>query len=628
MGSAPGLAKKPRAADRGLGIAAGARRPGLAARAGRALNRLDPGFVQLERAVRVTLTAAASLAALYVVAVAADLPTQGVWLGMTLAEYLAWFITGSTRARRLGTSVAGLAAGFGGLLLGLWLDGTLWAVALAATALTGGAFLVGAWSAHARVAALAMPYVMVFAVYFDLPDGHARWYAGAVLGAGALALAIRFLLWRDTRAPTRAALVCAQLDRLAALPAQAARRRDPRWCLWGLRQASLPIETDLSQGEPEDRRLARRLIQLRVHMTDRVAGGRAAAGGTDAARLRRLADRIAARDRRPVVDDGWADRRIQSAARADAGGPDRRTTAARRAAQVAVALAAALPLGMWLSPDRWAWSYLAAMLVFYGTDTAEDVLAKGWRRMTGTLSGGAAGLAAADLLHGSMGVQIAAIAVLQVLAVFLQPLSYAGSMAATTALLVLFFGASGQAVPSIVTLRLGETLAGALAGLLAARLVFPRHAGQEAHGAMAGLLRELAVFLESGAPLHEAAPALGARIEPLRAATEPVRTLRIARWRRDDAEADRWFAWAEQAVRQAERARVTGRVDPRAQARAARLARALGQALDRPGPAPPGMGDRLARIARNLSAPPAGPDARSGDGGAASGAGRRPRPDR
>ena len=196
---------------------------------------------------------------------------------------------------------------------------------------------------------------------------------------------------------------------------------------------------------------------------------------------------------------------------------------------MALALGVALPAGYWLSPERWAWAFLAALLVFYGTDTADDVLAKGWHRVRGTVVGGALGLGAADVLQGDPVVEIVAILTLQFLAVWFQPFSYTLSIAATTALLALFLAVAGQSVPALVGLRFEETLIGAAAGFLAARTVYPAYAGTRARRALARLLDDVATSLEGAPCARDAERRLGpglARLQGELAATRRTWTLR------------------------------------------------------------------------------------------------------
>ena len=517
---------------------------------------------------------------------------EPVYLGTTVAQYLAWFVTGGDRAGRLHVSLAGIAAA----LLGLALAGSLWAVACAVVALTAGAFAFEARSAGARTAALAASYTLVFTAYFGISPRNPAWCLGAVLGGGAVALLVPFVLWPDDRAPRRADLVRAHLDAAAALPAWAARKGAVQ-ALRRLRAQVTPIEAALAAHDETSRRMARRLVELRVLISH-------AATSLDAAHLARRLARFPTQGGAPdpagralaalaTLDVGRDRARVPPAPQRETGSwRDRLPSALKRAAQVGTAMAAALPAGIWLSPERWAWSFLAAMLVFYGTSTAEDVLAKGWHRARGTLIGGVAGLVLAEALRGDRTVEIVSIVALQFVAVAVRPAGYAWTIAASTALLALFLGVGGSAVPSVLELRMGETLAGAVAGLLTARLVFSSHAARRSGEALADLLDELASFLGGGGA-HPAERKLSPQLDRLRQVGAPVCRLRIPGLAREGSALERRLSAAERIVLLAELAgldRIQG------SAPCTRAAQLLGSARDAlrgdaaPSAAPAGAG--------------------------------------
>ncbi len=571
---------------------------GVNHRLARVLERFDPGFVWAEYAARVTLTCVLSCLPLLALAHGRDLPEAGAWLGMTAAQYIAWFVVGDSRGQRLRLSIATTGFAAAGVAWGASLDSAAWTVA-AVVGSTAAAFALWRVSEGLRTAALGCSYMMVLTRYYAPTPGDETWLIGATLGACVIALAVRFALWPEGRAPRRDALVRVYLRNLSVLAGRASRRRGSgrasrrrgsgrasrrRGCraIARLQARAAPIEAALVAQGDTGTRIADRLAELRVRTTEAV--------------LARPADAptLAVPEHAATRDDPA---RVFPAATTGPTGGERLVPALQRAAQVAVALALAIPIGMWLAPERWAWSYLAALLMFYGTATSDDVTAKGWHRIGGTLLGAVAGIGLADVLGGHTWTAIAAILVLQFLAVYLQRFGYAASMLATTALLVLFFAVTGNAVPSIAELRFEETLAGAAAGLLAAAFVFPSRATTRSDAAFVDLASRLGAVLRAEVPVGPAARALCADLVSLRDTLTATRLASLARrgGRADAARLDRRVRLAAALVQDVERIELhDGATDER-------LLRRLARTLD----------TELATVRRE--APPRGGRARADD---------------
>ncbi|WP_156801037.1 FUSC family protein, partial [Oceaniovalibus guishaninsula] len=468
------------------------------ARLPRLLDRLDPGRSQARYAAMVAAATVATYGILYLTARLLDLPLSGAVLGATVAQYLGWFITAPTLRQVLRQSIAATVVALPGLGLALWLTGAIWPSLAVTTVLTAAAFVFRAWSAGMRTVALTASYTFVFAVYLDITAQDAVWSLAAVLVGGLVATLVRFLLWRGP-SPRRGDLVRAYLLNLSAFLRRAAKGA-PEKAQRRLRARTTPTELRLTAAGGEDAKVAALLVRLRVHATDAALcddpGGADLADALDGGGRAEGAAGAILHEIRAL---GYAEDRVRVPPAPD-DSPDppfrvRLKQAAQRAVQVALALAVALPLGYWIDADRWAWAYLAAMLVLYGTGTADDVLVKGWRRVRGTVIGGVGGLLIAGLLRGDIAVEVASIIILQFLAVYFQTFSYAWMMAASTALLALFFGVSGNPVPSVMGLRLGETLAGALVGFVVSQAVFPSRARRRSRDALDNLLTAIAAVL-------------------------------------------------------------------------------------------------------------------------------------
>lgn len=492
------------------------------------LDRIDPDLVLTENAARVTVITVAAFVSLWLVASMADLGMEGAYLGLTVAQYLAWFEPEGPRAERLRVALGGWIAAMTGLLLGMWLGLSPWAAGIAAVPLTALAFAFEARSSGARTAALACPYTLVFTAYYAPQPDELLWLVGAVLAAGLIVLVIRHLLWRESRVPSRAALAREHVGAMQAALRASLRDKRVGNALWRLTERTAGIEARIAAQGSQGARLTRRLTAARARLVDILTGQ----GGHMSAKptLNGMLVELGKAEDRTLVP-AVPPRRSAQAPR------DRLSSALKRAVQVGAALAVAIPLGVWLSPDRWAWAYLAAMLMFYNTGNSDDSIAKGRRRLRGTVAGGIAGLVAAELLNGITGIQVTALIALQFVAVFLGSVSYAWMIAASTALLALFFGVTGYGVPSIVTLRFGETLFGAAAGFLVARLIYPSDSRDRCRAALADLFDRVAAFLEAEEPFATA------RL-PAAALADLQRSVRTMLWM-DKRKAGEWERTAE-----------------------------------------------------------------------------------
>ena len=145
----------------------------------------------------------------------------------------------------------------------------------------------------------------------------------------------------------------------------------------------------------------------------------------------------------------------------------------RQAVQVGVATSLAIVAGDLLSPARWYWAVIAAFVVFAGTSSRGDVLRRGWARVVGTAGGLVAGMLLAFLVGGSLVPSLVLLFVCAFLALYLVRISQAMMAFWITTVLALLYGVIGQFSVSTLVLRLEETVAGGVLGILAAYLVLP-----------------------------------------------------------------------------------------------------------------------------------------------------------
>ncbi len=143
----------------------------------------------------------------------------------------------------------------------------------------------------------------------------------------------------------------------------------------------------------------------------------------------------------------------------------------RLAIQAMAATAIASTLGEVISASRWYWAVLTAFLVFVSTTTRSGVLTRAYRRVTGTVLGLAVGIGATYAAH-DVKIILLAICVLAVMGmIYFGPLNYMYQSFFITVLLVSLYAVLGVLDGHLLEVRLEETLAGAIVGVLCAYLL-------------------------------------------------------------------------------------------------------------------------------------------------------------
>ena len=197
----------------------------------------------------------------------------------------------------------------------------------------------------------------------------------------------------------------------------------------------------------------------------------------------------------------------------------------RQAIQAAVAGAAAIVVGHWISQDRWFWAVLTAFLVLSQATSRGEMFVRAWQRTLGTLLGALVGIGLAAAVHGHPRVELALLFAGVFLAFHSLKSSYSVMVLWITAVLAILYSLLGRYSPSILVVRIEETVAGALVGALSAAIVLPSKTGGKISGALASLFSALASDLAhktEAEGLLESARTLDARLRDLRAAAEPL----------------------------------------------------------------------------------------------------------
>ncbi|MCW7942871.1 membrane protein [Streptomyces hygroscopicus] len=225
------------------------------------------------------------------------------------------------------------------------------------------------------------------------------------------------------------------------------------------------------------------------------------------------------------------------------GGLKRPTT--RAAVQVAVGSALAIVGGEFLSSQRWYWAVLTCWIVFINTASTGEILVKGYRRVLGTVLGVVAGIGLAALVGHHTWTAFALVLVCIFAMFYTAPLSYTLMSFFVTAMLGLLYTLLNNYSPSVLLLRIEETVLGAVCGVVAAAVVLPIHTDRRTNELLVTVLTRLGDVTEaavdqlSGGPaadLLDKARDLDQALADLRASTQPLtHPITPLRARRDTA---------------------------------------------------------------------------------------------
>ncbi len=199
----------------------------------------------------------------------------------------------------------------------------------------------------------------------------------------------------------------------------------------------------------------------------------------------------------------------------------------RAAIQVSLACALAIVPGEFLSPQRWYWAVITVFVMFTGTQSRGDVLAKGTQRAMGTLVGVGAGILVATAASGHYAISLALIFGCVFLAFYLVQVAYGLMIFWITILISLLYGLLGYFSPALLILRVEETGIGAFIGVLVAMVVLPTSSRENFILGTRSFLRALGDLVghaaqPGGMDLTEAARELDRRFYQLRTTGKPL----------------------------------------------------------------------------------------------------------
>jgi uncharacterized membrane protein YccC len=147
----------------------------------------------------------------------------------------------------------------------------------------------------------------------------------------------------------------------------------------------------------------------------------------------------------------------------------------RQAIQVVVAAALAIVIGDLAAPAHSYWAAITAFVVFAGTNSWGETLAKGWQRMLGTVLGVPAGLLIAKLVSGNQAASLILVFVCLFCAFYFMKVTYSVMTFWITTMLALLYGLIGQFTYGLLLQRIEDTAIGAVIGVGVAMLVLPVH---------------------------------------------------------------------------------------------------------------------------------------------------------
>lgn len=176
--------------------------------------------------------------------------------------------------------------------------------------------------------------------------------------------------------------------------------------------------------------------------------------------------------------------------------PARLKLTTRQAMQAALAAALAILVGEAISPQRYYWAVITAFIAFTGASNTGETFQRGVARVAGTMAGLVGAIALAHLTTGHQVAAVAALFASIFLAFYVQQLSYAAMIFFITLLLGQMYTLLNTFTDAVLVLRLEETAAGAVIGVVVSIFVLPTGTRATARAARSGFLGQLADLMD------------------------------------------------------------------------------------------------------------------------------------
>ncbi len=145
----------------------------------------------------------------------------------------------------------------------------------------------------------------------------------------------------------------------------------------------------------------------------------------------------------------------------------------RQAIQVTAAAAAAILAGEHISPQRWYWAVFIAFVVFSGTSSSGETVARAWASALGTMIGVIAGTAVGQLVHGRIALESGLLFASMLFTAYFLRTTYGVAIFFVTTMIVTLYSLLGRFTEMVLLVRFLEVVTGATFGSLAALVLLP-----------------------------------------------------------------------------------------------------------------------------------------------------------
>jgi hypothetical protein len=201
----------------------------------------------------------------------------------------------------------------------------------------------------------------------------------------------------------------------------------------------------------------------------------------------------------------------------------------RQAIQVTVAAALAIVIGGHISSERWYWAVLTSFIVFLGTTSAGETLARAGAAFLGTVLGVVAGTGVGVLASHNVVLESGLLFFSMVFAAYFLRVGLGVAWFFITLILVMLYELLGRYTDTILFVRLVEVLTGVVCGGLAAFAILPTSTRAVFHADVRAALQALRDGIDSiasGGPDDAQPPSrrIDAAVRRLRFRVRPARS--------------------------------------------------------------------------------------------------------
>lgn len=476
----------------------------------------DPGFNRLRSAARATLTITAMVGVVNLLAMWTGNSIRFFFIGVVVSMISSFAVTDPGNRQKMITMALIPFPAMVAVTAGSFLQGTAYIPEAVFVVITFIAVYIRRFGPRWFAFGMIMFISYFFVIFLGLSPQQLPWLFVAIFSGAAVSFLFRFLIIRDVEQFSPASVMPAVRARLRLilkefrLGVQHPEKMGRHYNRMRRQEVYLSEATLLEIGREEDETWDDAFLDINLaaqHIVKLGQNHNANEPGEDQENLLPDIDRVVAELRSKSVRRSdelrWAQHNDNNILRllqrvvdavSDAGPSEKQETepqgddetsppenqdshrllpTTRQAVQVAVASTLAIAGGELLSEKRWYWAVITAFIIFTGTSSRGHVFVKGWQRVVGTLLGVGAGILIATLVSGNVAVSSVLLFVSFFLGLYFRRISYAIMIFCITIMLALLYGLMGFFSISLLSLRLEETLIGAVAGAGVALFLFP-----------------------------------------------------------------------------------------------------------------------------------------------------------